>query len=221
MYIYIHIYIYIQYKHLYLQNYNLCVYSALFTDTEPDGVKATCISSDSDSITVSVNYTNGCRRETVVEANGMKCKILSTAPTMTICYCTSLQQNTSYNITADSNGHTDSITCNTTMEQRMRKNSASVTTQSAIYCFRTIILYVARNTLSLHSEMPNGSSSEHSDCKCAVCVTSCHNVKPLMAFSVLPTIATFLAILALVPVAGFGIALGLLLYRHRKSNHGT
>ena len=163
----------------------------------------------------------------MVEANGVKCKILSTAPTMTICDCNSLQPNTSYNITADSNGHTDSITCNTTMEQRMCKNSAYVTTQSAIYCFRTIILYVARNTLSFHSEMSNGSSAEHTrDCKCAVCVTSCHNVKPLMAFIVLPTIAinlAFLAILALVPVAaaGFGIALGLLLYRHRKSQHGT
>ena len=203
------------------------MYSALFIDTEPDGVKATCLSSGRNSITVAVNYTNGCRRETVVEANGVKCKILSTTPTMTICDCNSLQPNTSYNITADSNGHTDSITCNTMMEQRMRKNSASVTTQSAIYCFRTIILYVARHTLSFHSEMSDGSSSEHSDCKCAVCETSCHNVKPLMAFSVLPTIASsdlaFLAILALVPVAaaGFGVALGLLLYRHRKSNHGT
>ena len=162
----------------------------------------------------------------MVQANGVDCKILSTAPTMTICYCTSLQPNTSYNITADSNGHTDSITCNTTIEQGMRKNTASVTTQSAIYCFRTIILYVARSTLLFHSEMSNGSSSEHSDCKCAVCETSCHNVKPLMAFSVLPTVAinlAFLAILALVPVAaaGFGVALGLLLYRYRKSHHGT
>ena len=73
--------------------------------------------------------------------------------------------------------------------------------------------------------MSDGSSAEHSDCKCAVCETFCHNVKPLMAFIVLPTIASsdlaFLAILALVPVAGFGIALGLLLYRHRKSQHGT
>ena len=45
-------------------------------------------------------------------------------------------------------------------------------------------------------------------------------------FIVLPTIAinlAFLAILALVPVAaaGFGVALGLLLYRYRKSQHGT
>ena len=148
------------------------MYSALFTDTEPDGVKATCLSSGRNSITVVVNYTNGCRRETVVEANGMECRILSTAPTLTICDCTSLQPNTSYNITADSNGHTDSITCNTTMEQRMCKNSASVTTQSAIYCFRTIILYVARNTLSFHSEMSNGSSTTRSDRKFAVCVTS-------------------------------------------------
>ena len=122
----------------------------------------------------------------MVQANGVECKILSTAPTMTICYCTSLQPNTSYNITADSNGHTDSITCNTTMEQRMRKNSASDTTQSAIYCFRTIKLYVARSTLLFHSEMSDGSSSEHSDCKCAVCETSCHNVKPLMTLLYCP-----------------------------------
>ena len=124
----------------------------------------------------------------MVEANGVKCKILSTAPTMTICDCTSLQPNTSYNITADGNGHTDSITCNTTIEQRMRKNIAYVTTQSAIYCFqiRTIILYVARNTLFFHSEMSNGSSSEHSDCKGAVCETSCHNVKPLMTLLLCP-----------------------------------
>ena len=86
---------------------------ALFTDTEPEGITATCISTGSDSITVAVNYTNGCRRETVVEANGVTCNPLSEAPAMTIFECGGLHPNTAYNITADSNGHSHSVTCST------------------------------------------------------------------------------------------------------------
>ena len=97
-------------------NYNLLIYPAcLSIDTEPDGVKATCISSGSDFITVAVNYTNGCRRdlETVVEASGVACKPLLTAPTTTTFECGPLFQNSSYNITAHTNGHVDSVTCST------------------------------------------------------------------------------------------------------------
>ena len=83
---------------------------ALLADAEPEGIGATCISSDSDSITVTVNYTNGCRRETVVEASGVTCKPLLEAPAMTIFECGDLHPNTSYNITADSNGRMHSIT---------------------------------------------------------------------------------------------------------------
>ena len=94
----------------------------------------------------------------MVEANGVECKILFTAPTMTICDCNSLQPNTSYNITADSNSHTDSITCNTTMEQCMCKNSASVITRSEIYCFRTIILYISFHNYVLYNLLVSGQS---------------------------------------------------------------
>ena len=74
---------------LFLQDGNLIftlhMHPALLADTEPGGIRATCISSDSYS--VSVNYTNECRRETVVEASGMTCGILSTAPTMDLFEC--------------------------------------------------------------------------------------------------------------------------------------
>ena len=98
---------------MFLQNGSHIMYAnlALFTDTEPEGIAGTCISSDSDSITVAVNYTNGCRRETVVEASGMTCIPLLEAPA--IFECGDLYSNTSYNITADSNGHSHSDTCST------------------------------------------------------------------------------------------------------------
>ena len=73
---------------------------ALLTDAEPEGIRATCISSDSDSLTLAVNYTNGCRRETVVEANGVTYIPLSEAPAMVLFECEVLYPNTSYNITS-------------------------------------------------------------------------------------------------------------------------
>ena len=84
----------------------------LLADAEPEGIRATCISSDSDSITVAVSYTNGCRRETVLEANGVTCKPLLEAPAMTIFECGVLYPDMAYNITVDSNGNTHSVTCN-------------------------------------------------------------------------------------------------------------
>ena len=85
------------------------------TDTEPaaDGITATCMFSDNDSITVAVNYTNGCRRETVVEANGMACKLLTTAPARAMFECRIIYPNTSYNITTVSNGHIYLTVCST------------------------------------------------------------------------------------------------------------
>ena len=67
------------------------------------------MSSDSDSIAVAVSYTNGCRRETVVEANGIICEPLLTAPrpTTALFNCSTLYSNTSYNIMAKSQGYVD------------------------------------------------------------------------------------------------------------------
>ena len=104
---------------------------ALFADTAPDDITAACISSDSDSITVAVNYTNGCRRETVVQANGVTCIPLSEAPAMMIFECGVLYPNTSYNITADSNGHSHSDTCSTKQDHYRGMHKGNV--QSSHY----------------------------------------------------------------------------------------
>ena len=81
----------------------------LFKNIAPDGITATCISNGSNSLTVAVNYTRGCRRETVVEANTAACRSVSQSPRMAVFQCDSLRPRTSYNITAvDSDGHVDS-----------------------------------------------------------------------------------------------------------------
>ena len=49
----------------------------------------------------------------MVQASGVTCKPLSEAPAMTLFECGNLHPNTSYNITADSNGHSHSVTCST------------------------------------------------------------------------------------------------------------
>ena len=94
---------------------------ALFTDAEPEGITTTCISTGNDSITVSVNYTNGCRKETVVEASGVACNPLLTAPrpTTAIFKCDTLYPNTSYNIMVESHGYSDSFSCNTMIAEQM------------------------------------------------------------------------------------------------------
>ena len=110
---------------MFLQNGSDChiMYAnrALFTDTEPKGITATCISTGNDSITVAVNYTNRCRRETVVEANGMTCNPLLTAPRPTTATfkCDTLYSNTSYNITVKSDGYVDSFSCSTMIAEHM------------------------------------------------------------------------------------------------------
>ena len=108
---------------MFLQNGSHIMYAnlALFTDTEPEGITATCISTGNDSITVFVNYTNGCRRETVVEASGMTCNPLLTAnkPTTAIFKCGTLSPNTSYNITVKSDGYVDSFSCSTMIAEQM------------------------------------------------------------------------------------------------------
>lgn len=53
----------------------------------------------------------------MVEASGMICKLLSTALTMTMFECGVLYPNTSYDITARSNGHVDSVTCSNIIEK--------------------------------------------------------------------------------------------------------
>ena len=89
------------------------------TDTPPDDITATCISNGSDYLTVAVNYTSGCRRETVVEANRAACSSVSQSPRMTVFQCVGLRPSTSYNITAvDNDGHVDALTCSTAKEEK-------------------------------------------------------------------------------------------------------
>ena len=88
------------------------------TDTPPDNITATCISNGSDSLMVAVNYTSGCRREMVIEANKAACFSISQSPRMAVFQCVGLRPSTSYNITAvDSDGHVDSLTCSTAKEE--------------------------------------------------------------------------------------------------------
>ena len=88
------------------------------TDTPPDDITATCISNGSDSLTVTVNYTSGCRRETVVEANRAACSSVSQSSRTAVFQCVGLRPSTSYNITAvDSDGHVDSLTCSTVKKE--------------------------------------------------------------------------------------------------------
>ena len=88
------------------------------TDTPPDDITATCISNGSDSLIVAVNYTSGCRRETVVEANRAACISVSQSPRTAVFQCVGLRPSTSYNITAvDSDGHVDSLTCSTAKKE--------------------------------------------------------------------------------------------------------
>ena len=82
--------------------------------TPPGDISAACISNGSDSLTVAVSYTKGCRRETVVEANGAACSSVTKLPRMAVFQCDGLHPNTSYNITAvESDGHVDSLHCST------------------------------------------------------------------------------------------------------------
>ena len=84
------------------------------TDTPPDDITATCMSNGSDSLTVTVNYTSGCKREVVVEANKAACFSISQSPRRAVFQCVGLRPSTSYNITSvDSDGNVDSLTCST------------------------------------------------------------------------------------------------------------
>ena len=88
------------------------------TDTPPDDITATCISNGSDYLTVAVNYTSGCRREAVVEANSAACSSVSQSPRMAVFQCVGLHPSTSYNITAvDSDGRVDALTCSTVKKE--------------------------------------------------------------------------------------------------------
>ena len=89
------------------------------TDTAPDDITTTCISNGSDYLTVAVNYTSGCRRETVVEASRAACRSVSQSPRMAVFQCVDLRPSTSYNITAvDSDGHVDALTCSTAKKEK-------------------------------------------------------------------------------------------------------
>ena len=131
-YIYIYLYILIYNYNIFIEIsftcslYNLC---CLCTDITLGGISATCKSNGSDSLTVAVSYGNGCRRETVVEANGTACSSVTKSPRMAVFQCGSLRPNTSYNITAvDSDGHVFSLSCSTSSnkENRSERNCLEI-----------------------------------------------------------------------------------------------
>ena len=67
----------------------------------------------------------------MVEANGVTCKPLSEAHAMALFECGDLHPNTFYNITADSSGHSHSVTCST--KQDLYKGMYKRNVQSSHY----------------------------------------------------------------------------------------
>ena len=67
----------------------------------------------------------------MVEVSGETCIPLSEAPAITIFECGDLYSNTSYNITADSNGHSHSDTCSTKQDHYRGMHKGNV--QSSHY----------------------------------------------------------------------------------------